>query len=229
MEATDIPVCRICMDEEQTSNLISPCNCRGSMAFIHRHCLDQWYEIRQNEFCGTCHYYYATEWCGIKPISEWWKLPPYPRDNVQWNGNNFVQPPAERVKKSYLQTILKALFTSLLYAIFLRYYKEDLLFGLSPKLMMASDSIFILIGVMSSLKAILATFLLIFILYLWIDSLMIYQWKNKSDPSRMSWTYPYFELCLKTVIFAILYALIDYTILDYLINLCDMVYVRLFG
>uniref|UniRef100_A0A914CJA0 RING-CH-type domain-containing protein n=1 Tax=Acrobeloides nanus TaxID=290746 RepID=A0A914CJA0_9BILA len=76
MEETDIPICRICMDGEQPSDLISPCDCRGSMSFVHRHCLDQWYAMRRNESCDTCYCKYAKKWCGMKPISEWWKLPP---------------------------------------------------------------------------------------------------------------------------------------------------------
>ena len=38
----DAPACRICF-EESRNEMISPCNCKGSHAFIHRHCLDRWY------------------------------------------------------------------------------------------------------------------------------------------------------------------------------------------
>ena len=41
----DIPTCRICLDDTGTSELISPCNCRGTMEFVHRECLDKWYDV----------------------------------------------------------------------------------------------------------------------------------------------------------------------------------------
>lgn len=40
-------MCRICYEEdEEISKLISPCACKGTMAFIHVHCLKKWIETK---------------------------------------------------------------------------------------------------------------------------------------------------------------------------------------
>jgi hypothetical protein len=41
----DVPVCRIClMEDNDTDNpLITPCKCLGSMGFIHHACLKTWF------------------------------------------------------------------------------------------------------------------------------------------------------------------------------------------
>ena len=39
-EDDDEPTCRICFGGEEDGELIEPCRCAGSMALIHRSCLD---------------------------------------------------------------------------------------------------------------------------------------------------------------------------------------------
>ena len=34
--------CRICLDEDGTRELISPCECKGTMKYVHRTCLNKW-------------------------------------------------------------------------------------------------------------------------------------------------------------------------------------------
>jgi hypothetical protein len=36
------PVCRICQDEDDDCPLLAPCNCAGSMEYVHATCLDTW-------------------------------------------------------------------------------------------------------------------------------------------------------------------------------------------
>ena len=40
--ASSTAICRICLDAEPVDQLISPCECRGSQAFVHISCLQQW-------------------------------------------------------------------------------------------------------------------------------------------------------------------------------------------
>ena len=53
-------ICRICYDSEAFDNpgekLISPCDCRGSMAFIHKSCLNAWRQVRKGNYneCEHC-------------------------------------------------------------------------------------------------------------------------------------------------------------------------------
>uniref|UniRef100_A0A914CJ94 RING-CH-type domain-containing protein n=1 Tax=Acrobeloides nanus TaxID=290746 RepID=A0A914CJ94_9BILA len=169
------------MDEEQTSDLISPCDCRGSLAFIHHRCLDQWYAVRGNDKCDTCQYKYEKEWCGIKPISEWWKFPPLRPVNLGIDQDEIVD---LNIPPMLFDLMLRLLFESLLYANFLRYFKEDLLLGLSLRIMMAFDSIIIFFALFEAFIVIVIVLRLILnsvvYLYIWIDSLMVYRWKNKS-------------------------------------------------
>ncbi len=46
--------CRFCYGEEKP--LIQPCNCKGSMAFVHGNCLGKWLETRPSLRCDICHY-----------------------------------------------------------------------------------------------------------------------------------------------------------------------------
>lgn len=61
-EADSKPSCRICMDDEATSDnpLISPCLCAGSTRFIHRQCLAQWRATKAGTpahyRCEICHF-----------------------------------------------------------------------------------------------------------------------------------------------------------------------------
>lgn len=42
-------MCKICLSEEEDNNpLISPCNCTGSMKFIHVGCLKEWLEGKKH-------------------------------------------------------------------------------------------------------------------------------------------------------------------------------------
>lgn len=44
------PRCRLCWsDDTDTSPFISPCNCRGSVGFIHVHCLQHWLEVKRQQ------------------------------------------------------------------------------------------------------------------------------------------------------------------------------------
>lgn len=50
VSSTGASRCRLCWGEETEeaaggSPLISPCNCRGSVGFIHVHCLQHWLEV----------------------------------------------------------------------------------------------------------------------------------------------------------------------------------------
>lgn len=47
--------CRICFGDNSDQILISPCNCAGTLKFVHRECLDKWRKIsRHDTFCDIC-------------------------------------------------------------------------------------------------------------------------------------------------------------------------------
>lgn len=47
-------ICRICFGTEGQETLLSPCNCRGSSAFIHQECYEQYLEHFPDGMCRVC-------------------------------------------------------------------------------------------------------------------------------------------------------------------------------
>jgi len=45
--------CRICLDDE-VSEMIQPCVCRGSIANVHNECLQAWAEVQNSTSCEIC-------------------------------------------------------------------------------------------------------------------------------------------------------------------------------
>lgn len=43
-------ICRICLGEDEPENpIISPCNCTGSVKFIHLECIKEWLEGKKHK------------------------------------------------------------------------------------------------------------------------------------------------------------------------------------
>ena len=56
--------CRICFEDASRCDLISPCRCSGTSAFVHRNCLQRWRETSDMAArrCAECHYMYQIEY-----------------------------------------------------------------------------------------------------------------------------------------------------------------------
>lgn len=52
MEKSAKSFCRFCLEVDSPKNLIQPCDCRGSCAFVHRTCLSNWLEYADH--CNVC-------------------------------------------------------------------------------------------------------------------------------------------------------------------------------
>ena len=54
--------CRICLDNDNQSDIFSPCKCRGTSKHVHKKCLYNWIESSQNQsyknICQECTYEY---------------------------------------------------------------------------------------------------------------------------------------------------------------------------
>ncbi|XP_049832634.1 E3 ubiquitin-protein ligase MARCHF2-like isoform X2 [Schistocerca gregaria] len=48
------PVCRICHGSAALGALSSPCDCRGSLGYVHLSCLSQWVRESRNRHCEIC-------------------------------------------------------------------------------------------------------------------------------------------------------------------------------
>jgi hypothetical protein len=55
-----IKECRCCKETNNDQNMISPCDCSGSIKYIHRNCLKQWIETSGNfQTCNVCRVEYS--------------------------------------------------------------------------------------------------------------------------------------------------------------------------
>ena len=52
-----ITFCRICYNESEEESLLSPCNCAGSIKYVHQSCLLKWLKARK-PVCELCKYNY---------------------------------------------------------------------------------------------------------------------------------------------------------------------------
>ena len=54
--------CRICLEEDDIQNMITPCLCKGSRKYVHRQCLNEWRICSNDEDsknkCTICNFEY---------------------------------------------------------------------------------------------------------------------------------------------------------------------------
>ncbi|XP_044746438.1 uncharacterized protein LOC123307988 [Coccinella septempunctata] len=51
-------VCRICHTNTVNERLLSPCYCKGSLAYVHLSCLERWLNQSSRSYCELCLYQY---------------------------------------------------------------------------------------------------------------------------------------------------------------------------
>ncbi|XP_068143934.1 uncharacterized protein [Drosophila tropicalis] len=54
-------VCRICHNADNPEQLVSPCLCKGSLTYVHVHCLERWISTSRCTTCELCQFKYNTE------------------------------------------------------------------------------------------------------------------------------------------------------------------------
>ncbi|KAM7423509.1 hypothetical protein PAMA_000049 [Pampus argenteus] len=64
------PFCRICHESSVSGELLSPCECSGSLAMVHRACLEHWLTASNSSHCELCHHQFSLERLP-KPFTEW--------------------------------------------------------------------------------------------------------------------------------------------------------------
>ncbi|XP_029904013.1 E3 ubiquitin-protein ligase MARCH3 isoform X2 [Myripristis murdjan] len=64
------PFCRICHEGGGLEELLSPCECSGTLAMVHRACLEHWLTASNSSHCELCHHQFALERLP-KPFTEW--------------------------------------------------------------------------------------------------------------------------------------------------------------
>lgn len=76
----DTVPCRICLSSDTTSHaMISPCLCKGSIANVHRSCLEQWLSQTGHNHCDLCSYefyvYSTLKYTMLQSMAIWIKHP----------------------------------------------------------------------------------------------------------------------------------------------------------
>uniref|UniRef100_A0A4W5P918 Membrane associated ring-CH-type finger 3 n=1 Tax=Hucho hucho TaxID=62062 RepID=A0A4W5P918_9TELE len=68
--SSEEPFCRICHEGGGVGELLSPCECAGTLAMVHRGCLEHWLTASNSSRCELCHHQYSLERLP-KPLTEW--------------------------------------------------------------------------------------------------------------------------------------------------------------
>ena len=54
MEQNEKATCRFCIEYHQTTDIIIPCKCKGSIRYVHTKCLAHWMETNGTDTCNIC-------------------------------------------------------------------------------------------------------------------------------------------------------------------------------
>ena len=102
--------CRICLEEDDIQNMITPCLCKGSRKYVHRQCLNEWRICSNDEDsknkCTICNFEYII------------------KDHNQCDNNLLIY--AKKIKNNnklnIISNIMKLLFITLACFCFTRNY-----------------------------------------------------------------------------------------------------------
>ncbi|XP_075977955.1 uncharacterized protein LOC142977755 isoform X2 [Anticarsia gemmatalis] len=68
-------ICRICFGGESAERLVRPCSCRGTIAAVHRSCLERWLLQAATSYCELCRHHYVVtrshKWSWMRSMCEW--------------------------------------------------------------------------------------------------------------------------------------------------------------
>ncbi|XVF02804.1 hypothetical protein REPUB_Repub04eG0205700 [Reevesia pubescens] len=73
--------CRICQDEDEDSNMETPCSCCGSLKYAHRRCVQRWCNEKGNTTCEICHQQFKPGYTAPPPLFQIGRIPMNLREN----------------------------------------------------------------------------------------------------------------------------------------------------
>lgn len=47
-------MCKICYEYDKPEKLLSPCNCKGTIKFVHKSCVKDWIKFSGKSVCSEC-------------------------------------------------------------------------------------------------------------------------------------------------------------------------------
>lgn len=67
--------CRICQDEDEDSNMETPCSCCGSLKYAHRRCVQRWCNEKGDTECEICHQQFKPGYTAPPPLFQFGRVP----------------------------------------------------------------------------------------------------------------------------------------------------------
>ncbi|CAL5338634.1 unnamed protein product [Camellia sinensis] len=67
--------CRICQDEDEDSNMETPCSCCGSLKYVHRRCIQRWCNKKGDSVCEICHQPFKPGYTAPPPMFQLGSIP----------------------------------------------------------------------------------------------------------------------------------------------------------
>ncbi|CAL5419308.1 unnamed protein product [Camellia sinensis] len=67
--------CRICQDEDEDSNMETPCSCCGSLKYAHRRCIQRWCNEKGDTVCEICQQPYKPGYTAPPPMFQLGGIP----------------------------------------------------------------------------------------------------------------------------------------------------------
>ncbi|XP_031285270.1 uncharacterized protein LOC116143959 [Pistacia vera] len=67
--------CRICQDEDEDSNMETPCSCCGSLKYAHRRCVQRWCNEKGDTTCEICHQQFRPGYTAPPPLFQFGHIP----------------------------------------------------------------------------------------------------------------------------------------------------------
>ncbi|KAK8467385.1 hypothetical protein PHAVU_007G036000 [Phaseolus vulgaris] len=67
--------CRICHDDDEDTNMETPCSCCGSLKFAHRRCIQRWCNEKGDTTCEICHQQFRPGYTAPPPLFQFGRIP----------------------------------------------------------------------------------------------------------------------------------------------------------
>ncbi|CAK9311312.1 unnamed protein product [Citrullus colocynthis] len=84
--------CRICQDEDEDSNMETPCSCCGSLKYAHRRCIQKWCNEKGDTICEICRQQFKPGYTAPPPLFEMGRIPMNFRGNWEISRRNLDSP-----------------------------------------------------------------------------------------------------------------------------------------
>lgn len=84
--------CRICQDEDEDSNMETPCSCCGSLKYAHRRCVQRWCNEKGDTVCEICHQPFKPGYTAPPPLFQFGGIPMNFRGNWEISRRDLNNP-----------------------------------------------------------------------------------------------------------------------------------------